>query len=74
MLLRDYTTLSALFFVLFGSLSFELFTSEKIAAFYVAILLVQFLVVRQAAANCGVRLVTNVLALKATMPSKSPRD
>lgn len=64
LLLRDYASLSVLFIVIFGPAAFLLMDSKAIAAEYVAALVVQYLVVRMAAANAGVRLVTNVLALK----------
>lgn len=62
--LRDYTTMSVLFIVAFGPWAVISMTSKRVAAGYVLILLAQYLIVRQAAANAGVRMVTNVLALK----------
>jgi len=74
LLLRDYTSLAVLSLVTFGSLGFVLFTTVRTAGFYLLILVVQFLVVRQAAANCGIRMVTNVLALKTSKAAKSSPD
>lgn len=64
LLLRDYASLSALFVVIFGLGGFVLMGSKLVAAEYVGALVLQYLIVRTAAANAGVRLVTNVLALK----------
>lgn len=66
LLLRDYTTLSLLFIMIFGASGFLLFSTTHIALIYLALLVIQFAVVRQAASNCGIRMVTNVLALKTT--------
>ena len=64
LLLRDYAAMAALFLV-FGLVTFFLIDSWKAASLYLALLIVQFLVVRRAAANYGIRLVTTVLAIKA---------
>jgi hypothetical protein len=64
LLLRDYTAMSVLFIVAFGPWALMAVTNRRVAAGYVLILLAQYLIVRQAAANAGVRMVTNVLALK----------
>ena len=64
LLLRDYTTLSALFIVMFGIGGFLLFSTIHTSIIYVILLSVQFAVARHAASNCGIRMVTNVLALK----------
>lgn len=64
LLLRDYASLSALFVVIFGLGGFVLMGSKLVAFEYVGALVLQYLIVRTAAANAGVRLVTNVLALK----------
>ncbi len=71
LLLRDYTSFAALCLVTFAPLSFVLFTPVRTACFYLAILVVQFFIVRQAAANCGIRMVTNVLALKTAKAAKA---
>jgi len=62
--LRDYAALSVLFFFFFGLLGFHFISNGSTALGYSAILIVQYLATRQAAQNAGVRLVTNVLALK----------
>lgn len=64
LLLRDYTAMSVLFVIAFGPWALIALSNKRVAAVYVAILLGQYLIVRQAAANAGVRMVTNVLALK----------
>ena len=71
LMLRDYTSLAALCLVTFGPLGFVLFATARTAEIYLLVLVVQFVVVRQAAANCGIRMVTNVLALKATKAARS---
>lgn len=63
---RDYTAVSAFFLVAFGGTAFALAESDKVALIYGAVLAAQFLLVRQAAANYGVRLVTTVLAHKSS--------
>ncbi|MCJ2091127.1 hypothetical protein MKK67_01190 [Methylobacterium sp. J-072] len=64
LLLRDYASLSLLFISIFGISAFLLIESRVVAAQYLGVLILQYLIVRIAAANAGVRLVTNVLALK----------
>lgn len=65
LLTRDYTAIAFLTFIVAGSLGLWLLPSAITAAAYVGLLLVQYLLARQAAANYGVRFVTTVLALKA---------
>ncbi|GJD58919.1 hypothetical protein [Methylobacterium dankookense] len=65
LLLRDYASLSALFIPLLGTLGFLLVPSAGVAAGFLAWLVVQYLLAKTAAANAGVRLVRDVLALKA---------
>lgn len=62
---RDYTAFAFLFLVGFGTASLFLVNEKKVALTYIGCLLLQFLVVRWAAANYGVRFVTTVLARKA---------
>lgn len=64
LLLRDYASLSALFIAIFGPIAFLIMDSKVVAAEYVGALFLQYQIVHLAAANAGVRLVTNVLALK----------
>ncbi|SHF54715.1 hypothetical protein SAMN02746095_03662 [Acidocella aminolytica 101 = DSM 11237] len=64
LLLRDYTAICALLILTFGPWALIGMASKNVAAGYVAILLGQYLIVRMAAANAGIRMVTNVLALK----------
>lgn len=64
LLLRDYTALSAFILIAFGTWAAVAITDKLGAAVYVGLLVGQFLLARQGAYNAGVRLVTNVLALK----------
>jgi len=74
LLLRDYTGLAALFVVFFGAAALYAINSSGIRLAYLLLLILQYGVVRQAAANYGIRMVTTVLALKAAAPiSKSAR-
>lgn len=65
LLLRDYTALCAVFFVLYGAAGFLTIPSIRIRLMYLAVLAAQFALVRQAAANYGTRFVTTVLARRA---------
>ena len=62
LLMRDYTGLCALFFVLYGAAGVFFIPSMKVGLIYLAVLAAQFFLVRQAAANYGRRFVTTVLA------------
>lgn len=74
LLLRDYTGLCALFVVFYGAAGLYAIPSAKIGLLYLALLILQYAVVRQAASNYGIRFVTTVLAQKAAAPGKpSPR-
>jgi len=53
-----------LFIVVFGIWSAISVANKHVAAGYMLILLAQYLIVRQAASNAGIRMVTNVLSLK----------
>lgn len=64
LLLRDYTTLSASFLIVFGPWALVSVPNRDVALLFVAWLAAQYLIVRQAAYNAGIRLVTNVLAVK----------
>lgn len=66
LLMRDYASLSALFIPLLGITALVLATRPAVALCFLAWLVAQYLLVRQAAANAGVRLVRDVLAIKAT--------
>jgi hypothetical protein len=71
LLLRDYTGLCALFIVFYGTAGFYAIPSVKIGLSYLVLLILQYVVVRQAASNYGIRFVTTVLAQKAAAPEKS---
>jgi hypothetical protein len=62
LLLRDYTGLSALFFLFYGIVGVCSISSWKVGSLYVGCLVAQYLVVRLAAFNYGVSLVKTVLA------------
>lgn len=71
LLLRDYTCLAALFLIGLGIAAAFLVAPWKAFGVYFAILVLQLLVVRHAAATYGVRFVCTVLAQKAGKPSAS---
>jgi hypothetical protein len=62
LLLRDYTGLSAVFIACYGAAGLYALASTRTALIYLAVLVAQYAVVRQAASNYGVRMVTTVLA------------
>jgi hypothetical protein len=68
LLLRDYTGLCVLFIVFFGAAGLYAIPSKKIGLLYVSLLILQYLIVRLAASNYGIRFVTTVLAMKAVVP------
>jgi hypothetical protein len=71
LLLRDCTGLAALFVVCFGLPAFFLVPTTQTFVVYIAFLVFQALVVRQAAATYGVRFVCTVLAQKAGKSAKA---
>jgi hypothetical protein len=60
---RDYASLSVLFVIVGGAIGFWIIPQLKIASAYIICLIIQYLVVRQAAKNLGEGFVTTVLAL-----------
>jgi len=62
LLLRDYTALCLVFIVFYGAVAFYAVSSKKVALIYLLATAAQYLLVRQAAFNYGVRFVTTVLA------------
>jgi hypothetical protein len=70
LLMRDYATFAALCIFVFGVAAFVEVGSRQASLLYVVGLLIQFLLVRQAAANYGNRFVTTVMAEKASSPSR----
>jgi hypothetical protein len=62
LLLRDYTGLCVMFLVCYGPLGLYAISSPRIAWTYLLVLALQFALVRQAAANYGIGMVTTVLA------------
>jgi hypothetical protein len=71
LLLRDYTGLSALFIIFNGGVGLYAISSLKVWALYLMLLIVQFILVRQAASQYGIRMVSTVLARQEAKPSKS---
>jgi hypothetical protein len=74
LLLRDYTGLCAVFFVFYGAVGLFTIPSTKIGLIYLLVLALQFVLVRQAASNYGIRMVTTVLARRAAKegPAAAP--
>ena len=66
LLTRDYTAIAFLLLMTAGPLGFYFIASMMPAIAYVGLLMLQYLLARQAASNYGVRFVTSVLALKAS--------
>lgn len=62
--LRDYASLSLLFLVFFGSAGWVVIGDREVAAINSLGLTCQFFIVCLSARNAGVRMVTNVLAIK----------
>lgn len=75
LLMRDYACFVALATIGFGVAAFIELNSIQAASLYVAAMIGQFFLVRQAAANYGRRFVTTVMAEKAaSTPAPRPRD
>ncbi|WP_267424941.1 hypothetical protein [Methylobacterium sp. GC_Met_2] len=70
---RDYAAFALLFLLGFGTAAVFLISARTVQIGYCLFLLGQFVVVRQAAATYGTRLVTTVLARKAAKPSRAAR-
>lgn len=70
LLLRDYTGLAVLFLIGLGIAAMFLVAPWKACWIYLGILLLQFAVVRHAAATYGIRFVCSVLAQKAGKPTR----
>lgn len=68
LLMRDFTALATIFIVVTGPLAAYLLVEKMAAGIFIAILVGEFLFFRQAAANCGIRMATNVLAIAAATP------
>lgn len=62
LMLRDYTGLAAVFVVFYGAAALYAVPSTKTWLIYLLVLVAQYLLVRQAASNYGIRFVTTVLA------------
>lgn len=71
LLLRDYTGLSALFIIFNGGAGLYAISSLKVWALYLLVLVMQYIVVRQAASQYGIRMVTTVLARQEVKTTKS---
>jgi len=73
LLLRDYTGLSVEFVAFYGAAGLYAIPSIKTALIYVMVLVAQYIVVRQAASNYGARMVTTVLARRASQEGAGSR-
>jgi hypothetical protein len=71
LIMRDYTGLSALFVIGLGAAAIGLVHSWRITAVCCLVLVLQFLVVRHAAATYGERFVCTVLAVKSVETEKA---
>jgi hypothetical protein len=67
LLLRDYAALAVLFIPVFGVAAAFAVRPTTVLVAYIGVLLLQFVIVRAAASNCGKRFVTTVLAEAASM-------
>lgn len=67
LLLRDYAALAALFLPVFGVAAAFAVRPPIVLVAYIGVLLLQFVIVRAAASNCGKRFVNTVLAEAANM-------
>jgi len=65
LLLRDYTGLAAVFIAIYGAAALYAVPSMKTWLIYLLVLVAQYVLVRQAASNYGIRFVTTVLARRA---------
>jgi hypothetical protein len=66
--LRDYSTLSLLCLVMFGGVAGPMLIGDRnVATANAAVLICQFFIVCLSARNAGIRMVTNVLAIKSAM-------
>jgi hypothetical protein len=68
LLTRDYAGLTVRFIIFYGAAGFVAAPSQKVAVIYLGFLLLQYLIVRQAASRYGIRMVTTVLARVAHKP------
>ena len=73
LLLRDYTGLSAVFIIFYGAAGVYTIPSMRTRLIYMAVLVGQYAVARQAAANYGVRMVTTVLARRTARDADGPK-
>lgn len=77
LLMCDYTGLSVVFVLFYGAAGLYAIPSIRTALMYLVVLMAQYAVMRQAASNYGVRMVTTVLARRAAKEGcetpKTPR-
>lgn len=62
MFTRDYAGLSVLFFLVYGPIGICIIHSTRTSVVFIGMLIIQYVLVRQAACNYGILLVRNVLA------------
>jgi hypothetical protein len=69
LLMRDYTGLASLFTIFYGTAGFYIIPSFRISILYILLLIIQYALVRRAAAAYGIRLVTTVLSQRLSFDS-----
>ena len=72
LLMRDYTALAAILILLMAPLAAYLIADKRVTGSFIILLGIELLFFGRAAANCGIRMVTNVLAIIAAAPPKAP--
>ena len=72
LLMRDFTALSAILILVMAPLAAYLIADKRVAASFGLLLVVELLFFGRAAANCGIRMATNVLATVAATSPKAP--
>ena len=72
LLMRDFTALSAILIFVVAPLAAYLIADKRVAASFILLLVAELLFFGRAAANCGIRMATNVLATIAAASPKAP--
>ncbi len=72
LLMRDFTALAAILILLMAPFAAYLIADKLVAGVFITLLGVELLFFGRAAANCGIRMATNVLAITAAPSSKAP--
>lgn len=71
LLMRDFTALSAILILVMAPLAAYLIADKRVAASFILLLVAELLFFGRAAANCGIRMATNVLAAVAAASPKA---